>query len=194
VAEPHTGVDAGISNREAEVLAALGEHLTNTEIANRLFISVRTVESHVSSLLRKLGVTDRRALAGVSAAWLGRITVPPAHGWFVDLVPVSDPPMVAVTVAGSLGIGERHGQSIEDVLVTPTPTVRRCWCWTTASTCVTGWRRSSSGYSPVAHASWCCAWPPRMTSKRLAVDISGPMPSCSPTMTSRPPAPSLSWS
>jgi DNA-binding CsgD family transcriptional regulator len=42
----------GVSAREAEVLAAIAEHLTNAEIAGRLFISVRTVESHVSSLLR----------------------------------------------------------------------------------------------------------------------------------------------
>ena len=54
---------AGISAREAEVLAAIAEHLTNAEIGARLFISVRTVESHVSSLLRKLGVADRRALS-----------------------------------------------------------------------------------------------------------------------------------
>ncbi|GAA2812572.1 hypothetical protein GCM10010505_43320 [Kitasatospora aburaviensis] len=45
------------------MLALLGEHLSNAEIAARLFISVRTVESHVSSLLRKLEVPDRRALA-----------------------------------------------------------------------------------------------------------------------------------
>jgi DNA-binding NarL/FixJ family response regulator len=38
---------AEISAREAEVLAALGTHLANTKIANRLHISVRTVESHV---------------------------------------------------------------------------------------------------------------------------------------------------
>ncbi|GAA0315046.1 hypothetical protein GCM10010302_62800 [Streptomyces polychromogenes] len=45
------------------MLALLGEHLSNAEIAARLFISVRTVESHVSSLLRKLEVADRRALS-----------------------------------------------------------------------------------------------------------------------------------
>ncbi|WBB60951.1 LuxR C-terminal-related transcriptional regulator [Streptomyces sp. WMMC500] len=57
-----------ISAREAEVLALLGEHLSNAEIAGRLFISVRTVESHVSSLLRKLHLPDRRALARHAAA------------------------------------------------------------------------------------------------------------------------------
>ena len=57
---PHA---TGVSAREAEVLSGVAEHLTNAEIAERLFISVRTVESHVSSLLRKLGVADRRALA-----------------------------------------------------------------------------------------------------------------------------------
>ena len=55
--------EAGVSEREAEVLALVGEHLTNQQIAARLYLSVRTVESHVSSLLRKLGVADRRALA-----------------------------------------------------------------------------------------------------------------------------------
>lgn len=62
-----------ISAREAEVLALLGEHLSNAEIAGRLFISVRTVESHVSSLLRKLQLPDRRALARHAAA-SGRTT------------------------------------------------------------------------------------------------------------------------
>lgn len=52
-----------ISTRESEVLALVGDHLSNAEIAARLFISVRTVESHVSALLRKLAVPDRRALA-----------------------------------------------------------------------------------------------------------------------------------
>lgn len=49
---------AGLSPREMEVLAMLGS-ATNGEIATRLVISPRTVDHHVSSILRKLGVEDR---------------------------------------------------------------------------------------------------------------------------------------
>ncbi|WP_410671593.1 ATP-binding protein [Amycolatopsis sp. cmx-4-68] len=52
-----------ISPREREVLLAVADRLTNAEIAERLHVSVRTVESHVSALLRKLGARDRRDLA-----------------------------------------------------------------------------------------------------------------------------------
>ncbi|HUZ24118.1 MAG TPA: LuxR C-terminal-related transcriptional regulator, partial [Streptosporangiaceae bacterium] len=63
-----TAQAAGLSPREAEVLDAVSRHLTNAQIASRLHISIRTVESHVSSLLRKLGVADRRALADLAPA------------------------------------------------------------------------------------------------------------------------------
>ncbi|WP_306360227.1 LuxR C-terminal-related transcriptional regulator [Nocardia sp. CC227C] len=65
-------VSAGISEREAEVLALVGQHRSNAEIAAQLYISVRTVETHVSSLLRKVGVPDRRALAGRAAELTGK--------------------------------------------------------------------------------------------------------------------------
>ena len=51
-----------LSAREREVLVLLGEQLTHEQVGQRLFISVRTVESHVASLRRKLGMPDHRAL------------------------------------------------------------------------------------------------------------------------------------
>src|SRR3954471_43851 len=51
-----------VSPREREVLALLGQQLTHEEIGRRLFISVRTVESHVASLRRKLALPDHRSL------------------------------------------------------------------------------------------------------------------------------------
>jgi predicted ATPase/DNA-binding CsgD family transcriptional regulator len=56
---------AGVTDREAEVLAAVAERQRNREIADRLHVSVRTVESHIAALLRKLGVPDRAALVEV---------------------------------------------------------------------------------------------------------------------------------
>ena len=56
----------GVTKREAEILGLIGQGLTNPEIAERLFLSVRTVESHVSSLLTKLGVDGRPALIALA--------------------------------------------------------------------------------------------------------------------------------
>ncbi len=77
-----------VSRREAEVLELLGDHLTNAEIAERLYISERTVESHVSALLRKLGAADRRQLARRSVPPIARDadrpSLPPALALLAD--------------------------------------------------------------------------------------------------------------
>ncbi len=59
---------AGVTRREFEVLDLVASGATNTEIAEQLHISVRTVESHVSSLLAKLQSESRAGLiaAGIS--------------------------------------------------------------------------------------------------------------------------------
>jgi DNA-binding CsgD family transcriptional regulator/tetratricopeptide (TPR) repeat protein len=57
----------GVTAREAEVLRLLGDGLANAVIAERLYLSVRTVETHVSSLLSKLHVEARGQLIALSA-------------------------------------------------------------------------------------------------------------------------------
>lgn len=54
--------DVELTPREAEVLSAIERRLTNTEIADSFYLSVRTVESHVASLRRKLGAASRAQL------------------------------------------------------------------------------------------------------------------------------------
>jgi DNA-binding CsgD family transcriptional regulator len=91
---------AYVTPREAEVLQALGARLTNAEIAEELVISVRTVESHVSALLGKLAVPDRRALAVV------------AHEVFREptLGAVRFPAVLADTLAAPPGFREGVGR------------------------------------------------------------------------------------
>jgi DNA-binding NarL/FixJ family response regulator len=61
---------AGLTARELEVLALLGEGPRNAEIAQRLVVSEKTAEHHTGAVLRKLGVCSR-AEAAACAARLG---------------------------------------------------------------------------------------------------------------------------
>ena len=51
-----------LTEREREVLALIGEGKTNSEIAQSLGISQKTVDKHRASLMQKLGITTRAGL------------------------------------------------------------------------------------------------------------------------------------
>jgi two-component system response regulator NreC len=62
VAATPSGPPGGLSERETEILRAIALGYTNTQIAERLFLSVRTVETHRAHIQQKLGLDDRAAL------------------------------------------------------------------------------------------------------------------------------------
>ncbi|MEV5597129.1 response regulator transcription factor [Streptomyces sp. NPDC052496] len=64
--EPQPAGLPGLSDREREILALVGEGLTNREIGKRLFLAEKTVKNNISRLLAKLGV-ERRVQAAVIA-------------------------------------------------------------------------------------------------------------------------------
>jgi DNA-binding NarL/FixJ family response regulator len=59
--------ERGVTERETEVLALLGEGLSNNEIASRLFLSPRTVERHIANLTAKTDLRTRTELVAFAA-------------------------------------------------------------------------------------------------------------------------------
>ena len=59
---------AGLTSRQTDVVALLAEGLTNAEIAARLVLSVRTVDTHVAAILDKLDARTRRDAAARAKA------------------------------------------------------------------------------------------------------------------------------
>lgn len=59
VVDERSTLPSDLTDREREILAALGEGLSNADIASSLFIAESTVKTHVSRILTKLGCTTR---------------------------------------------------------------------------------------------------------------------------------------
>ena len=57
---------AGVTSREMEVLALVADGLSNADVAERLFLSPRTVETHVANLLAKTGSANRAQLRALT--------------------------------------------------------------------------------------------------------------------------------
>jgi DNA-binding NarL/FixJ family response regulator len=69
VAVPKTGPGALLSERELQVFAFIGEGLRPTEIAQRISLSVKTVESYLTRIREKLQLRDARALFQDAVKW-----------------------------------------------------------------------------------------------------------------------------
>jgi two-component system response regulator NreC len=61
-AEPPPGPPDGLSDRELEILRLIALGFTNSQVAEELFLSVRTVETHRAHIQQKLGLSDRAEL------------------------------------------------------------------------------------------------------------------------------------
>ena len=74
-----------LTKREREILALLGQGLTNAEIAARLSISTKTAAHHVSNILAKLGVRNRSEAAAYAHRYLSGVEIgnpsDPSRGW-----------------------------------------------------------------------------------------------------------------
>lgn len=88
-----SGAGPDLTTRESAVLGAVERRLGNAEIAVELHISVRTVESHIAALRRKLGVDSRAGLIDAARSRRGT-TVPVPQNSFVgrdqDMAAVRD--------------------------------------------------------------------------------------------------------
>jgi len=62
----------GLTEQERRILALVAEGLTNREIAERMFLSEKTIKNYVSSLLAKLGLERRTQAAVLAAKLLGK--------------------------------------------------------------------------------------------------------------------------
>ncbi|MFB7596166.1 response regulator [Streptomyces sp. NPDC056160] len=63
----------GLTDREREILALIGEGLTNRQIGQRLYLAEKTVKNHISRLLAKLGVERRIQAAVIATQARGRL-------------------------------------------------------------------------------------------------------------------------
>jgi DNA-binding CsgD family transcriptional regulator len=74
MSETKPQLSASLSDRELEIIASITDGLTNEDIAIRLEISKRTVDNHVSNILKKTGTDNRVSLVRWALQW-GKVCI-----------------------------------------------------------------------------------------------------------------------
>ncbi|OKH40085.1 helix-turn-helix transcriptional regulator [[Phormidium ambiguum] IAM M-71] len=71
---PVSGTDASLSDRELQIIDLVADGLTNEKIAEKLQISKRTVDNHISNILEKTKTENRVALVRWALQW-GKVCI-----------------------------------------------------------------------------------------------------------------------
>ena len=97
--------ELGVTRREYEVLQLLADRPTNKAVARKLYISPRTVEKHVASLILKVGQPDRSGLCEIAMTLRG---FPAARSPESAALPVGERPVRAVGEDQWAGVAHRR--------------------------------------------------------------------------------------
>jgi two-component system, NarL family, response regulator LiaR len=91
------GREAGLSPREAEVLALITQGLSNDQIAKRVYLSINSIKTYIRSAYRKIGVTTRAQ----AAVWGMQ------HGFEPDSLRTLDPALLVRPALGNVTPNQR---------------------------------------------------------------------------------------
>lgn len=74
MSDPKVQASAHLSDREIEIVSLIADGLTNEDIAGRLDISKRTVDNHISNILKKTNTENRVSLVRWALQW-GKVCI-----------------------------------------------------------------------------------------------------------------------
>jgi DNA-binding CsgD family transcriptional regulator len=151
-----TEPEVELTPREQQVLGLLGEGRANKEIADALGCSVRTVEFHISNLLRKVGASSRLELIAP-----GRRDIP------LVTAPRQDAPLIELRVFSGLGAAPM-GDTLVYLWTTPVTLERWQWLISQAEQLL---RTHSEGVLCLALVASTSSPPDRQVRARMRADF-----------------------
>jgi DNA-binding CsgD family transcriptional regulator len=94
--------DLQLTPRQLEIARLIAEGLTNRQVADRLFLSERTVETHITNILNKLDLNSRVQLT----RWMAELPETSRHSHLTCSVACEGTPVVAAALIAAIRSGE----------------------------------------------------------------------------------------